>query len=79
MYDPNQSGFKWGHTTETALLSVLESLRSTTAACQSSALFLLGQLPLTRLTTKSSSPHSQSSVSQDLPSGGSCPTSQGDL
>ena len=41
LYDPNQSSFKQGHSTETALLSVMESLRSARAAGQSSALLLL--------------------------------------
>ena len=40
-YDPNQSGFKQSHSTETALLSVMESLRTARAAGQYSALLLL--------------------------------------
>ena len=41
LYDLNQSGFKSGHSTETALLSVTESLRSARAVGLSSALLLL--------------------------------------
>src|SRR4029434_1658151 len=36
----NQSGFKSGHSTETALLSVMEALKTARAAAQSSALGL---------------------------------------
>jgi len=39
--DVNQSGFKKGHSTETALLSVTEALRITKAASKSSVLILL--------------------------------------
>src|SRR4029434_11108122 len=38
---PNQSGFKSGHYTETALLSVMEALKTARAAAQCSALVLL--------------------------------------
>ena len=41
LLDPNQSGFKSGHSTETALLSVTEALKTDRAAAQSSALILL--------------------------------------
>ena len=41
LLDPNQSGFKSGHSTETALLSVTEALKTARAAAQSSALVLL--------------------------------------
>ena len=41
LLDPNQSGFKSGHSTETALLSVMEALKTARAAAQSSALVLL--------------------------------------
>src|SRR4029434_9585735 len=41
LLDPNQSGFTSGHSTETALLSVTEVLKTARAAAQSSALVLL--------------------------------------
>src|SRR4029434_1661311 len=41
LLDPNQSGFKSVHSTETALLSVTEALKTARAAAQSSALVLL--------------------------------------
>src|SRR4029434_9095791 len=41
LLDPNQSGFKSGDSTETALLSVTEALKTARAAAQSSALVLL--------------------------------------
>ena len=41
LIDPNQSGFRRDHSTETALLSVTESLRLAQAAGQSSVLLLL--------------------------------------
>src|SRR4029434_1915907 len=41
LLDPNQSGFKSGHSTETALLSVMEALKTARAAARSSALVLL--------------------------------------
>ncbi len=48
--DNNQSGFRSGHSTETALLSVTEALRLARAASKSSVLILLiCLLPLTQL------------------------------
>src|SRR4029434_3148697 len=41
LLDPYQSGFKSGHSTETALLFVTEALKTARAAAQSSALVLL--------------------------------------
>uniref|UniRef100_A0A674EDB2 Reverse transcriptase domain-containing protein n=1 Tax=Salmo trutta TaxID=8032 RepID=A0A674EDB2_SALTR len=41
LLDPNQSGFKTGHSTETALLCVTEALRTAKAISLSSALILL--------------------------------------
>ena len=41
LLDPNQSGFKTGHSTETALLCVTEALRTAKANSLSSALILL--------------------------------------
>uniref|UniRef100_A0A3B1K8J8 Reverse transcriptase domain-containing protein n=1 Tax=Astyanax mexicanus TaxID=7994 RepID=A0A3B1K8J8_ASTMX len=41
LLDQNQSGFKKGHSTETALLSVTEALKTARAAGQSSVLILL--------------------------------------
>src|SRR4029434_478346 len=41
LLDPNQSGFKSGHSTEKALLSVMEALKTAIAAGQSPALVLL--------------------------------------
>ncbi len=41
LLDSNQSGFRSGHSTETALLSVVEYLRLTTTASKSSLLILL--------------------------------------
>lgn len=41
LLDPNQSGFKSGHSTETALLSVTEALKEARAAAKSSVLILL--------------------------------------
>uniref|UniRef100_A0A673XCE1 Reverse transcriptase domain-containing protein n=1 Tax=Salmo trutta TaxID=8032 RepID=A0A673XCE1_SALTR len=41
LLDPNQSGFKTGHSTETALLCVTEALRTAKANSLSSALMLL--------------------------------------
>src|SRR4029434_1706216 len=41
LLDPNQSGFKSGHSTERALLSMTEALKTARAAAQSSALILL--------------------------------------
>src|SRR4029434_7799114 len=40
LLDPNQSGFKSGHSTETSLLSMTEALKTARAAAQSSALIL---------------------------------------
>ncbi|KAK1804209.1 hypothetical protein P4O66_020011, partial [Electrophorus voltai] len=41
LHDPNQSGYKPTHSTETALIAVTETLNATKAAKQSSALILL--------------------------------------
>ena len=41
LLDPKQSGFKRGHSTETALLSVTEALRVAKASAQSSVQILL--------------------------------------
>src|SRR4029434_9460142 len=41
LLDPNESGFKSGHSTKTALLSVTEVLKTAKAAAQSSVLILL--------------------------------------
>ncbi len=41
LLDSNQSGFRSGHSTETALLSVVEALRFARAASKSSLLILL--------------------------------------
>ncbi len=41
LLDSNQSGFRSGHSTETALLSVVEALRLARAASKSSLLILL--------------------------------------
>src|SRR4029434_7833772 len=41
LLDPNQSGFKSGHSTKTALLSVIEAFKTARAAAQSSVLILL--------------------------------------
>jgi len=41
LLDPNQSGFKSGHSTETALLAVTEALKEARAIAKSSVLILL--------------------------------------
>ena len=41
LLDPNQSGFKTGHSTETALLSVTTALETARAASRSSVIILL--------------------------------------
>src|SRR4029434_1576118 len=41
LLDPNKTGFKSGHSTETALLSVTEALHTARAAAQPSDLVLL--------------------------------------
>ena len=41
LLDPNQSGFKSGHSTETALLAVTEALKEARATAKSSVLILL--------------------------------------
>ena len=41
LLDPNQSGFKTGHFTETAVLSVTTALQSARAALRSSVIILL--------------------------------------
>ncbi len=75
--DNNQSGFRSGHSTETALLSVTEALRLARAASKSSVSSCwICLLPLTQLTTRSSCPSSERWASQEPPSCGSSLTSQ---
>lgn len=58
----------------------METLHSAKAAGQSSDVLLLDlSAAFATVTTKSSSPHFLSLESQDLPSAGLCPASQGDL
>src|SRR4029434_9398200 len=63
LLDPNQSGFKSGHSTETALLSVMEALKTARAAAQSCkqrlSSCLTYQLLLIQSTTASFCPYCQ--------------------
>lgn len=63
LLDPNQSGFKSGYSTETALLAVLDSLKSARAADHHFSSCLTCLLPSTQWTTRSSCPLSPASSS----------------
>ena len=75
---PNQSGFKTGHSTETALLSVITALQSAKAASRSSVIILLHLSAAFDTAIRSCLPDSLRWASLALHFSGSHPTCRGD-